>query len=141
MDFNREHWIDRTEFDTKVKDIRRHFAEHVAVWNRLDDRIEHLWYHRPGTCCYAMNAVFDDFAKTMTISGDLGCALIVAPTWDCHLWHFHSNDLISLDYFEEKIACTDRDRWQHHLAWAVALHDAAHEVADRILKTQTAKGK
>lgn len=135
--------------DAEVRRCRRWFKDHTAKWQRLSETVERLEYSKPGTVTCQVVVLFDDESKTIAISGDLGCAVLRPYMWPCRLSFFGETLLrTSFSYFLEKTRCTDSfdlekcncgepgdgSWWRHLVWWQVAMHDAAHEVKDRIEK-------
>ena len=129
----------------EVRRCREWFKDHTAKWERLSPTVERLEYSKPGTVCCMVTVLFDDRLKMIAIGGDLGHAILRPYTWPCRLSFFGETLLRSFSYFAEKIRCSDRfdvreynpegvTWWRCLVWWQVAMHDAAHEVKDRIAK-------
>ena len=84
-----------------IEHARKKFANHVAVYRNLGS-ISILDWRKPGTINYSLRYVFDKEGHTMTITGDLGYA-VVCPTCMVDLEHCADAFRNSIDYFVEKI--------------------------------------
>lgn len=134
--------------DAEVRRCREWFRDHTAKWERLSPTVERLEYSKTGTVNCMVVVLFDDKSKTIAISGDLGCAVLRPYTWPCRLSFFGKTLLRKFSYVMEKMQCADRfdvsevqfgepkdgTWWRCLVWWQVAMHDAAHEVRDRIAK-------
>lgn len=129
----------------EVRRCRRWFKDHTAKWERLSPTVERLEYSKTGTVNCTVVVLFDDKSKTIAISGDLGNAILRPYTWPCRLSFFGETLLRTFSYVVEKMQCADRfdvrehepkdgTWWRCLVWWQVAMHDAAHEVKDRIEK-------
>ena len=110
------------------KDAKRaaeDLRNHVAKRRKLGENFEVIEFARPGTYEYAMRFVFDEEANVLTISGDLGHA-VVRTDWkltpETFVDAFHVKNL---HYFNEKIEaaesqyCFDADDFAEELdEWA-----------------------
>lgn len=79
------------------------FKDHVATYCDYGN-IKTLTWAKPGRRDYCMRYVFDTEAHTMTITGDLGYA-VVCPTCKVDLEHC-AKSFQWVDYFAEKIRAT-----------------------------------
>lgn len=79
------------------------FKDHVATYCDYGN-IKTLTWAKPGRREYSMRYVFDTEAHTMTITGDLGYA-VVCPTCKVDLEHC-AKSFQWVDYFAEKIRAT-----------------------------------
>ena len=105
---------------------RRCFQNHKATFDKYGgkDGIEVLeWRDKKGDIYYRIRYVFDKKGNTLTITGDLGSA-VVCPTWDATLEDF-VRVAPSPDYFLEKIKCSS-DRWDYNS------HQAEEDVRERL---------
>lgn len=99
--------------DKQIADARKHFEEHVA--NFVEIKGEHPiqildWRMASGDCWYHVRYLFDPKGGTITISGDLGWAVVV-PTWRAD---FQSTVSVGVNphYFLEKVRATS-DRYEY----------------------------
>lgn len=89
----------------KEKEALQHamerFKDHVATYCDYGN-VATLTWAKSGTIDYSMRFVFDREGHTVTISGDLGHA-VLRPTCKCDLEHCAKAFGSSIDYFTEKI--------------------------------------
>ena len=88
---------------TSIESARTRFSSHVAEYVRLSGRvpIEIVdWHNSDGSPFYRIRYLFDKSGGTISISGDLGSA-VVMPSWEATLKR--TVDVgINPDYFLEK---------------------------------------
>lgn len=84
-----------------IEHAKRKFANHVATYRDLGS-ISILDWKNPENINYSLRYVFDKEGHTMTITGDLGYA-VVCPTCMVDLEHCVDAFRNSIDYFAEKI--------------------------------------
>lgn len=99
--------------DKQIADARRHFKDHVAKFVELkgEHPVQILgWRMASGEGWYRVRYLFDLRGGTITISGDLGWA-VVAPTWRAD---FASTASVGVKphYFMEKVQATS-DRYEY----------------------------
>ena len=98
-----------------LKYAQEKFADHVAVYCDYGN-VATLTWAKPGRRDYSMRYVFDTVGHTMTISGDLGYA-VVCPTCKVDLKNCADAFRNSIDYFAEKIkAASNRYVYDDSLA-------------------------
>ena len=134
--FNYKEYIEK-----QVASARRHFQSHFAKLERLggDDGIEVLdWRDKTGDFIYSVRYVFDHKGNTLTITGDLGEA-VVCPSWVASLEGFVRIG-INPEYFLEKVRCSS-DRWDYNRNHAEEdIRSRLQECLDTIIPTDTIYG-
>lgn len=112
----------------KEKEALQHamekFKDHVATYCDYGN-VATLTWAKPGTIDYSMRFVFDREGHTVTISGDLGHA-VLQPTCKCDLEHCAKAFGSSIDYFAEKIRASSN-------MYIYDEEEAKAELRDRLL--------
>lgn len=94
--------MDRKEIEKEIREYW--FKDHIADFQKINDRISILDWNRPDTICYSCRYVFD--GSRVYVSGDIGEA-VFCLTWKADI---HSFNDIHIGYFEEKLSAYSGER-------------------------------
>lgn len=88
------------------------FKDHVATFQDLGD-IKILDFQRPGSCEYRIRFLFEEDHYRLHISGDLG--ELIAFNIDNMRYATFGDFVHNPGYFEQKICCMSRDRYEYDI--------------------------
>jgi hypothetical protein len=103
------------ERESIEKELREDwFKDHVAEFEKLNDRVATLDWYKPNTCCYYTRYVFD--GCKLYVSGDIGEAVF------CLTEKADIKSIINYDvhYFHGKLSAFDDDKYSFDSATAIA---------------------
>lgn len=88
------------------------FKDHVATFKDLGD-IKILDFERPGSNDYRIRFLFEEDHYRLHISGDLG--ELIAYNFDNMRYETFEDFVHNPGYFEQKICCMNRDRYEYDI--------------------------
>lgn len=91
---------------------KEYFKDHVATFQDFGD-IKILDFQRPGSFEYRIRFLFEEDHYRLHISGDLG--ELIAFNFNNMTYEGFSDFVHNPGYFEQKIRCMDRDRYEYDI--------------------------